>query len=220
MKKPVSLTDFKYVGLYQEIGGIKTQVEVNQLNMPDYGNIDDSEVTPQGNFFADQTCLNQSTLIDSDRDGISDDWEINGYTVIGNNIVKWNHKFNTKRFKKYTSNPFKARTANDPYTDCEKVIGLINKSVSLVARDPMVAAYPSIGVVMEHLVVSQNNTVTTQAGASMSKNSASSFTESNTKGVSASFGVSGLNVQASVSETTQRLRRAPILFLILQENHL
>lgn len=199
LESTVTLYDFEPILLFQENNSQRTQVTLDQLFMPDFGNIDDSEFIPQGNFFSNTTEQDILDVIDSDRDGIPDDWEIKGYTVINGNIVKWDSKYEEEGYIKYVSNPHNARTANDPYTDSEKVTGLIDKSVSLNARDPMVAAFPSIGVSMEKLVVSKNATLSTQAGTSMSKSTSSSFTDSNTEGVSSTFGISGLEFNASVT---------------------
>lgn len=190
------------------------------LKNPDYSDVsEENDIVPDNNLFAAKKPMTRSAVSeadtvddtrDTDRDGIPDSFEINGYTVINMVVTKWSDDLAAQGYKKYVSNPNKARTANDPYTDFEKVSGRIDPSVSLVARNPMIAAYPIIGVQMEKLVVSKNATITGQEGTSMSKNTTYSSTNSNTVGASVSAGLSigliptfTMSASASYSHTWQ-----------------
>lgn len=110
-----------------------------------------------------------SVPVDSDKDGIPDEWEEKGYTFKDNQIVAWNDSFSALGYKKYVSNSRKARTAADPYTDFEKVTGHMPEATKDEARDPLVAAYPSVGVGMEKLHFSRNETVTEGQADTISK---------------------------------------------------
>ncbi|ELL44126.1 binary toxin-like calcium binding domain-containing protein [Spiroplasma melliferum] len=116
---------------------------------------------------------------DSDDDGIPDSWEINGYTVEHGKIVKWDEKKHGKgNFVKYKSDPYNSHTTGDPYSDADKVLGNVDEAILPEARHPLVAAYPKIGVNMERLILSKNQTITSEKGSSKG--------EQTTKTVSAS----------------------------------
>lgn len=170
------------------------------LKNPDYSDVsEENDIVPDNNLFAAKKPMTRSAVPeadtvddtrDTDRDGIPDSFEINGYTVINMVVTKWSDDLAEQGYQKYVSNPNKARTANDPYTDFEKVSGRIDPSVSLIARNPMIAAYPIVGVQMEKLIVSKSATITGQTGNSMSKSTSYSSTSTNTLGASVSAGVS------------------------------
>ncbi|QWH64093.1 Iota toxin protein Ib (plasmid) [Bacillus mycoides] len=121
-----------------------------------------------------------SAPIDSDNDGIPDEWEEKGYTFKDNQIVAWNDSFSALGYKKYVSNPRKARTAADPYTDFEKVTGHMPEATKDEARDPLVAAYPAVGVGMEKLHFSKNDNVSEGTGGTVSKTVTKTDTTTNT----------------------------------------
>ncbi|OUB77819.1 hypothetical protein BK744_08580 [Bacillus thuringiensis serovar zhaodongensis] len=137
-------------------------------------------------FLPDFNLFNNSIvkdLPDSDRDGIPDEWEENGYRVQGyDEIVKWDDVDLAKGYKKYVSNPYSPKTANDPYTDFEKVAGFMPAGTKDEARDPLVAAYPAIGVGMEKFIFSKNDNVTDGQSGSVSKTTSSSTSNSHTVG--------------------------------------
>lgn len=149
------------------------------LLSPDFKN---TEFYPQTSLFGDVA----DDTTDSDQDGILDDWEINGYTFDGTNVVQWSNDYEGK-YTKYVSNPKQASTVGDPYTDLEKVTGSMDRATSLEARNPLVAAYPQVGVSMEKLIVSQNSDFTT----SQENSTSSSKTESNTENTNAEAGAEG-----------------------------
>lgn len=143
----------------------------------------------------------QDITVDTDNDGIPDDWEINGYTVIGKKIVKWDNSYSSKGLKKYVSNPYSSHTANDPYTDYEKVSRDMDKAILPEATDPMVVAFPSVNVTMERLVVSKNQTISQQVGTSVSKTISHSLSKSITASLSGGFsgGITGISASFSSS---------------------
>lgn len=118
---------------------------------------------------------------DSDKDGIPDEWEVNGYTLKNNEILKWSNDLESEGYTKYVSNPYKSKTSNDPYTDMQKVIGQIPSATKLEARDPMIPAVPKISVGMENLIMSKNQNIT--EGTSGSKTVSTTKTDTITHGV-------------------------------------
>lgn len=99
------------------------------------------------------------TETDTDSDGIPDTWEQEGYTVIadpahfGSQLVKWEDKYADMGYTKYISNPGASSTTYDAYTDLIKV--------AVLEMNPMVAAFPVIGVVLAKVIVASTATVST-----------------------------------------------------------
>lgn len=198
LSESVPLKDYQGAVLFWKSESLEAEIiSDTYLKNPDYSDVsEENDIVPDTNFFAAKKTMARSASAaaddtrDSDRDGIPDSFETEGYTVINLVVTKWSDDLAAQGYKKYVSNPYKARTANDPYTDYEKVSGRIDPSVSFIARNPLVAAYPIIGVQMENLVISKNSTITGQTGNSMSKSTSYSSTYSNTIGASISGGLS------------------------------
>ncbi|MDT2292599.1 hypothetical protein P7H15_06280 [Paenibacillus larvae] len=91
-------------------------------------------------------------------------------------------------FKKFVSNPYESHTAGDPYSDLEKASGALDRTIHKVARDPLVAAYPSITVGMEELILSNNENISSTKGKTVSRSTSSSVSDSNTLGIDVSTG--------------------------------
>ncbi|MGW8957639.1 binary toxin-like calcium binding domain-containing protein [Paenibacillus sp. NPDC055715] len=171
------------------------------LLSPDFKN---TEFYPQTSLFGDVA----DDTTDSDQDGILDEWEINGYTFDGTNVVQWSPDYDGT-YTKYVSNPNQASTVGDPYTDLEKVTGNMDRATSLEARNPLVAAYPQVGVSMEKLIISENEDFT----ESQENSTSSSKTESNTENTSAEAGredrkfigkiTAGFSHTSSTTQTTE-----------------
>ncbi|PEA55006.1 hypothetical protein CON64_09995 [Bacillus pseudomycoides] len=153
-----------------------------------------------------------TTLADTDNDGIPDSLETSGYTADVKNgkllVVPWLESIHSKKgLTKYYSSPLKWSTASDPYSDFQKVTGMIDKQVKQEARNPLVAAYPIVNVDMEQIVLSKNKTVSITDGGSksnsVSRSTSTSTTDSTTTSVSAEMSASlfdfGVKVSASFS---------------------
>ena len=125
--------------------------------------------------------IENNNIKDSDRDGIPDEWELNGYAFKNNEIIPWSDNIESEGYKKYVSNPYEAKTANDPYTDMQKVIGQIPSATKFEARDPMIAAFPKISVGMENLLIDNNENVT--EGVSGAKTVSTTKIDTTTHGV-------------------------------------
>ncbi|MED1406399.1 PA14 domain-containing protein [Bacillus mycoides] len=153
-------------------------------------------------------------LPDSDNDGIPDTLETNGYTVVVKggkmHVFPWIESMygNKKELTKYLSSPEKWSTTMDPYSDFQKVTGMIDKQVKYEARNPLVAAYPIVNVDMEQIVLSKNQTVSLNDGGSksntVSRSTSTSTTDATTESinteVSASLSDFGVKVSGSLSK--------------------
>ncbi|TEA45630.1 hypothetical protein EZE46_28215 [Bacillus sp. BH2] len=153
-------------------------------------NFKDTLFYPEISLFGDVT----KEITDTDNDGIPDEWEENGYTFDGTNLIQWDSSYEG-RYTKYVSNPKKASTVGDPYTDLEKVMASMDRTVSLEARNPLVAAYPKVGVSMEKLLVSDNIDFMNSQQNTIS----SSKTESTTQGIEIGGGVEGKTPAGHIS---------------------
>ena len=96
-------------------------------------------------------------MVDTDGDGIPDDWEIHGYTVDEGQLVKWRPEFESNpELQKRISSPCLWSTTGDPYSDYDKAMGYVDGQVSAVARDPLVAAYPIVTASIEQVMLFPN----------------------------------------------------------------
>ncbi|HDR5353620.1 TPA: Iota toxin protein Ib [Bacillus thuringiensis] len=129
----------------------------------------------------------EATLQDTDRDGIPDDWETGGYTIRNGALMPWDDAYSSQGYKKYVSHPYNARTASDPYTDFQKVTGYMPAATKAEARDPLVAAYPAVGVGMEKLIFSKNENVT--EGSTDTKSTSTTKTNGSTNSVEVNAGI-------------------------------
>ncbi len=100
---------------------------------------------------------NPDNLLDSDNDGIPDEWEINGYTVEDKILVPWDEERHSKMgLTKYVSDPYNSNTSGDPYSDLEKVLNQIDGGILDCAYNPLVAASPAINVELKKIIISNN----------------------------------------------------------------
>lgn len=151
------------------------------------------QIQPQGRS------IQQQDPNDWDGDKIPNTLEENGYTFKDNAIVPWNDSYSAQGYKKYVSNSQKSRTTADPYTDYEKVTGRMPAATKDEARDPLVAAYPSVGVGMERLLFSRNENVVEGASGTVSKSitETKSYTNTVDIGGSVGFGKDGFSFSVS-----------------------
>lgn len=201
-------------------GGKAEQVPDSAFLLPDLSRKQDKEkIIPEKNLFQNQgeekkssrskrsLAAAQSEDIDESRDtdddAIPDQWEKNGYTIQNKVAVKWADSMKEKGYKKYVSDPLNSHTARDPYTDWEKAAGYIDAAVKPEARNPLVAAFPSVGVSMEKLIISNNQNISSQQGKSISASTSSSSTDQNMVGVDVtaglSYGTTGISANFQVT---------------------
>ncbi|WP_242309763.1 binary toxin-like calcium binding domain-containing protein [Bacillus cereus group sp. BfR-BA-01524] len=144
--------------------------------------------------------------LDTDDDGILDHWEINGYTIKGQKSVLWTKELGKKGYIKYVSNPMNAYTTGDPYTDFEKASGHLPAAVAKEAHNPLVAAFPAVGVKMEKMIISENKDYTNSEEHAMSSSETAGMTfggEVNV-GYSGLYGITGgVTANFSHSNTTE-----------------
>ncbi|OUB39837.1 Iota toxin protein Ib [Bacillus thuringiensis serovar argentinensis] len=160
---------------------------------------------PNVNLFEEKQQSNRSkrsvetTLQDTDRDGIPDDWETGGYTIRNGALTLWDDAYSSQGYKKYVSHPYNARTAADPYTDFQKVSGYMPAATKAEARDPLVAAYPAVGVGMEKLIFSKNENVTEGSTGSKSKSTTNTNGSTNSVEINAGIGITDKGLSFNLS---------------------
>ncbi|MDB3084252.1 iota toxin protein Ib [Clostridioides difficile] len=176
--------------LYWESNGNKVVIPEENLFLRDYSKIEKKDpFIPNNNFFDSNLMADfEDEDLDTDNDNIPDAYEKNGYTIKDLIAVKWEDSFAEQGYKKYVSNYLEPNTAGDPYTDYEKASATFDRAISKEARDPLVAAYPIVGVGMEKLILSTNDHVSTDQGKTVSRSTTNSKTDANTVGVSVTAG--------------------------------
>ncbi|HBG1535305.1 TPA: ADP-ribosylating binary toxin binding subunit CdtB [Clostridioides difficile] len=202
-----SIDNLSSPNLYWELDGMKKIIPEENLFLRDYSNIEKNDpFIPNNNFFDPKLMSDwEDEDLDTDNDNIPDSYERNGYTIKDLIAVKWEDSFAEQGYKKYVSNYLESNTAGDPYTDYEKASGSFDKAIKTEARDPLVAAYPIVGVGMEKLIISTNEHASTDQGKTVSRATTNSKTESNTAGVSVNVGYQNgftANVTTNYSHTT------------------
>ncbi|OUB19275.1 hypothetical protein BK704_01010 [[Bacillus thuringiensis] serovar konkukian] len=191
-------------------GGTAEPVPDNDFLLPDLSRKQDQEkIIPETSLFEEKgeeknvsrskRSLAVNPLLDTDDDGIYDEWETNGYTIQGQLAVRWNNSMKEQNYPKYVSNPYKSHTVADPYTDWEKASGRIDQAVKREAKNPLVAAYPVVGVNMERLIVSENQNISTGLGRTVTASTSASSTAGITAGIDATVGASLLGPSGSVT---------------------
>lgn len=101
-------------------------------------------------------------LVDSDCDGIPNDWENNGYVVVVNGGQKEIRAYNAESYptaKVLYSNPYAKSTTQDFYSDLDKAL---NNIASIKNNDPLVANYPKPLLYSDNAIVKGVNQQTVQ----------------------------------------------------------
>ncbi|MCZ1525859.1 hypothetical protein FZM77_07625 [Enterococcus faecium] len=119
---------------------------------------------------------------DYDHDGIPDDLEINGYTVKDRVIVPWDPSY--VKYQRYVSDPNKAYTTGDPYSDSDKAFNKIPTANAKETRNPLVAAFPRVTVGLEAVSLTENIDISNAIGVHTTNN----WSYTNTEGVSIEAG--------------------------------
>ncbi|AJI08436.1 binary toxin-like calcium binding domain-containing protein [Bacillus cereus] len=166
-----------------------------------------TKLIPETHSFDDNSIPDTADLcLDTDDDSIPDYWETNGFTIKGNKFVEWTDDLAKKGYIKYVSNPMTAYTTGDPYTDFEKSAGQMPAAVAKEAHNPLVAAFPAVGVKMEKMIISENKDYTNAEEHAMSSNQSSGTTVGTEVhvGVSENYGITGgVSASFSHSNTTE-----------------
>ncbi|MCM3222915.1 PA14 domain-containing protein [Bacillus cereus] len=146
-------------------------VQQKDLRNPDFQNKETAELleySSKTSLFSNKITQNES--IDTDGDGIPDNWEENGYTIQNKIAVKWTGELASKGYIKFVSNPLDAHTAGDPYTDYEKAARNIDKSNKKETFNPLVAAFPSVNVSLEKINLATEEGLSNSIGSQSSNN--------------------------------------------------
>jgi len=163
---------------------------------------------------ADPSATNE---LDSDDDGIPNDWEINGYTycTVGGttSLRKWDDSYTADGCKKLVSDPNAWTTNGDPFSDLQEATGIGMPAATLAVKpnDPLVPAYPDVQVELDSYSYEINGNITTTDGktntGSHTTNTTTSHSETITNGGSTSISVANkikgsLNPFQTGAETT------------------
>lgn len=148
---------------------------------------------------------------DGDGDGIFDIWEEQGWTIDADNDKRsWKHLKDEEKtkYRKYITNKALYSTTGDPFSDYEHAQqgGKMPLATAPEARHPLVAAFPSLHLKVNEIILSDNSDVTHSQSSSVHSGTSSSSTDSKTKQwdisatVKESFSpVTGPNVEVSVT---------------------
>ena len=145
-------------------------------------------------------------LEDSSCNGIPDEWCLHGYTLYTNPdtgkilLERWDDTIHANNgYKKFFSAVYKFSTADDPYSDYQKVTGIgLDKGVSKDARNPLVAAVPIIYAKSDGVIISKNTNITTDINGSSGKSISISTSNSASDGSSDDAGGS-LSISPGIS---------------------
>ena len=159
------------------LGDNTTKIEKKPVQSP--VNVDDNET------------FKVPTLLDSNGDGIPDEYSTKGFFVnrfVGGrySIIPYEDRLGDiakqKGMVKYVCSPFLWSTTGDPYSNYQKVMyDHIDGQVSKVARDPMVAAYPIVVAHIEQVMLSINKDHSTTEGGEKSNSKSTSTTDGTSK---------------------------------------
>lgn len=196
---PIKMNNLQNISIEWTYNKTKETIPTEYLYLPDLSDTKSYTIFPKYPLFKSNKSRGIVVNIDTDNDGIIDDWEINGYTIKNKKVVKWDESYAALGYKKFVSNPYNSHTANDPYTDFEKASRDFDQSILPEAQDPLVAAYPVINVAMERIIVSKDANWNEGSGTTTSKSTSTSVSLSMTEGISASVSVGLEGPSASVS---------------------
>ncbi|WP_276307179.1 binary toxin-like calcium binding domain-containing protein [Bacillus thuringiensis] len=107
--------------------------------------------------------------------------------------------FASQGYTKFVSNPYESHTVGDPYTDYEKAARDMDVSNAKETFNPLVAAFPSVNVSLEKIILSKNEDLSNSVGS----NSSNNWTYSNTEGASIEGGVNMFGPHFGVSANYQ-----------------
>ncbi|PNK22774.1 hypothetical protein CBR59_30085 [Bacillus thuringiensis] len=176
------------------------QVQRDELINPEFNKKESQEFLAKAskiNLFTQKMKRDIDEDTDTDGDSIPDLWEENGYTIQNRIAVKWDDSLASKGYTKFVSNPLDSHTVGDPYTDYEKAARDLDMSNAKETFNPLVAAFPSVNVNMEKVILSPNKNLSN----SVESHSSTNWSYTNTVGASveAGFGPKGLSFGVSAS---------------------
>ncbi len=155
--------------------------------------------------------------LDTDRDGIENEWELTGYTVeqfpsTGEiAVVEWDDAKHDgaadpwgRPYERYVSSPLKASTNDDPWSDLQKVTHVqLDPGIAPEARHPLVSAAPEVEIDMTRFRLIPDTQWSDSRGGEnvrgVSQTSSTSTSRSDTVGGEVSCSASLLDFGCSVS---------------------
>lgn len=139
-------------------------------------------------YIKEQSRIMRPFLKDTDGDGVPDIWEQKtGYTGVDGEIVKWHASLSSKGYEEYRSNKLLSHTVGDQYSDGEKAVGRMDKTVKREAKNPLVAAVALSRADLKEVVILNKRNISIEKGNSTSLSATSSLTSSNTSEVGGSI---------------------------------
>ncbi|WP_000574797.1 binary toxin-like calcium binding domain-containing protein, partial [Bacillus thuringiensis] len=180
------------------------QVQLDELRNPDFNKKETQqflEKAAKTNLFTQNMKRDTDDDDDTDTDGdsIPDLWEENGYTIQNKVAVKWDDSFAAKGYTKFVSNPLESHTVGDPYTDYEKAARDLDLANAKETFNPLVAAFPSVNVNLEKVILSPDENLSN----SVESHSSTNWSYTNTEGASIEAGGGPLGISFGVSANYQ-----------------
>ncbi|MBJ7966992.1 binary toxin-like calcium binding domain-containing protein [Bacillus cereus] len=178
------------------------QVQQDELRNPEFNKKESQEFLEKAsktNLFTQKMKRAIDEDTDTDGDSIPDLWEENGYTIQNRIAVKWDDSLASKEYTKFVSNPLDSHTVGDPYTDYEKAARDLDLSNAKETFNPLVAAFPSVNVSMEKIILSPNQNLSN----SVESHSSTNWSYTNTEGASIEAGGGPLGLSFGVSVNYQ-----------------
>ncbi|MED1637902.1 PA14 domain-containing protein [Bacillus thuringiensis] len=192
---------FKYLKLFKvDTKQQSHQIQLDELRNPEFNKKETQEFLTKAtktNLITQKMKSTRDEDTDTDGDSIPDIWEENGYTIQNKIAVKWDDSLENTEYTKFVSNPLDTHTVGDPYTDYEKAAKDLDRSNAEETFNPLVAAFPSVNVSMEKVILSPNENLSN----SVESQSSSNWSYTNTEGASieAGGGTSGLSFGVSAN---------------------
>nr|AEH05932.1 vegetative insecticidal protein [Bacillus cereus]AHA51205.1 vegetative insecticidal protein [Bacillus cereus] len=205
LDEPLNIDDEKFKGFkLLKVDNQKQlhQVQQDELRNPEFNKKESQEFLAKAskiNLFTKKIKRDIDEGTDTDGDSIPDMWEENGYTIQNRIAVKWNDSLASKGYTKFVSNPLDSHTVGDPYTDYEKASRDLDLSNAKETFNPLVAAFPSVNVSMEKVILSPNKNLSN----SVESHSSTNWSYTNTEGASVEAGIGPKGFSFGVSANYQ-----------------
>ncbi|OTX95991.1 hypothetical protein BK726_02050 [Bacillus thuringiensis serovar londrina] len=203
--KPIDMDSetFKNLKLFKVDAQQKShQIQLDELRNPEFNKKETQEFLKKAaasNLFTQKVKSTKDEDDDSDGDSIPDRLEENGYTIQNKVAVPWDDSLASKGYTKFVSNPLDTHTVGDPYTDYEKAARDLDLSNAKETFNPLVAAFPSVNVSMEKVILSPNENLSN----SVESHSSTNWSYTNTEGASVEAGIGPKGLSFGVSANYQ-----------------
>nr|WP_172688950.1 binary toxin-like calcium binding domain-containing protein [Bacillus thuringiensis]AJR20766.1 Vip1-02 [Bacillus thuringiensis]AOB42271.1 Vip1-02 [Bacillus thuringiensis] len=203
--KPIDMDSetFKNLKLFKVDAQQKShQIQLDELRNPEFNKKETQEFLKKAaasNLFTQKVKSTKDEDDDSGGDSIPDRLEENGYTIQNKVAVPWDGSLASKGYTKFVSNPLDTHTVGDPHTDYEKAARDLDLSNAKETFNPLVAAFPSVNVSMEKVILSPNENLSN----SVESHSSTNWSYTNTEGASVEAGIGPKGLSFGVSANYQ-----------------